>query len=233
MLLPVHPPARRTTLLAALLALLAGLAVTVQVSAQVAEAAATRRDRCVAHGNDSLERARLVTGHGAPVLVIGDSWSVGLGVGATSSWPSRLPGRVEVAGFSGSGFSPTSSHCGAHSYAVRAARVVPHGAPLVVVEGGLNDTDQATEAISRGFHRLVEELEARDVARVVVVGPAPAPARADAVPRVDRLLADLAAGAGVEYVSAAGWQLSYLRDGLHPDRAGHHEFGDLVAAALG
>lgn len=232
MLLPVHPPARRTTLIAALLALV-GLAATVHVSVLVEEAAATRRERCVAHSNDSLARARLVTGHGAPVTVIGDSWSVGLGVGAAASWPVHLPGEVHVAGFSGSGFSPTASHCGEHSYAVRVARVVPRGAGLVVVEGGLNDTDQSTEAISRGFHRLVDELEERDVARVVVVGPAPAPARAEAVPRVDRLLADLAAATGVDYVSAADWQLSYLRDGLHPDPAGHREFGALVAAALG
>ncbi|HEX8779809.1 MAG TPA: GDSL-type esterase/lipase family protein, partial [Nocardioides sp.] len=163
----------------------------------------------------------------------GDSWSVGLGVGAAASWPTRLPGEVHVAGFSGSGFSPTASHCGSFSYAARAQRAVPHGTGLVVVEGGLKDTDQAGASIARGFQRLVAELEARDVARVVVVGPAPAPARADAVPRVDRLLADLAAAAGVEYVSASGWQLTYLPDGLHPDPAGQREFGDLVADALG
>lgn len=221
-------PSRRTTLLAAMLTVLAALVVM-----QVADSAQARRERCDAHRQDSLARARLVTGRGAPVVVVGDSWSVGLGVGGAASWPTRLPGEVHVAGFSGSGFSSTASGCGPHSYAVRAARAVPVGTGLVVVEGGLNDTDQSTEAITVGFEALVRTLQAREVARVVVVGPAPAPARADGVARVDRLLRGLAAAAGVTYVSAVDWDLDYLPDRLHPDVAGHREFGDLVAAALG
>lgn len=227
MTVSLRRPTRRTTLVAALLTVLATVLVV-----QVADSAQARRERCDAHRQDSRERAGLVTGQGAPVTVIGDSWSVGLGVGAADSWPTRLPGEVHVAGFSGSGFSSEASSCGAVSYAVRAAAVVPAGAGLVVVEGGLNDADQPDSAIRQGFEALVRVLDQREVERVVVVGPAPAPARGDAVPRVDRLLADLAAAAGTEYVSAAAWELGYLPDRLHPDAAGHREFGDLVAAAL-
>jgi len=224
----LHRPSRRTSLVTALLTVLVATVLVVQV----ADTAAARRERCDTHRQDSLARAGLVTGHGAPVTVIGDSWSVGLGVDGGDSWPTRLPGEVHVAGFSGSGFSRAASRCGPVSYAVRAAAVVPAGAGLVVVEGGLNDTDQPDAAIRTGFEALLRVLEERRVERVVVVGPAPAPARGDAVPRVDRLLAALAAAAGTEYVSAAAWELGYLPDGLHPDTDGHREFGDLVTAAL-
>ena len=61
-------------------------------------------DRCNDRRTAARQRAQLVTGSGDAVLVIGDSYSVGLGVGADRSWPTRLPGRVQVDGFSGSGF---------------------------------------------------------------------------------------------------------------------------------
>jgi acyl-CoA thioesterase-1 len=70
----------------------------------------------------------------------------------------------------------------------------------------------------------------------VVVGPAPAPARAAEVPRVDRLLSHLAAKYAVAYVPVMDLDLPYLDDGLHLTAAGHREFGDAVAvriAALG
>ena len=67
---------------------------------------------------------------------------------------------------------------------------------------------------------------------MVVVGPPPAPDRAAGVPRVDALLAELSASAGLTYLSMAGTDIEYLADGLHPTVAGHRAFGDLVAAAL-
>jgi acyl-CoA thioesterase-1 len=67
---------------------------------------------------------------------------------------------------------------------------------------------------------------------VVVVGPPAAPSRAGSVPRVDALLAALAARHGASYVSTVGWRLDYLDDGLHLTASGHREFGDLVADHL-
>jgi acyl-CoA thioesterase I len=186
-------------------------------------------DRCTSFREAARERAALVTGTGDDVLVIGDSYSVGLGVGAAQSWPTRLAGRVHVDGFSGSGFSRGASPCGAVSYADRAHRGLAHDLPLVVVEGGLNDVNQPVAAVAAGFERLMTALAGR---RVLVVGPAPAPNRADAVPAVDAVLARLAADHGVGYLSMADADLPYLDDGLHLTPEGHRAFGDRVAAAL-
>jgi acyl-CoA thioesterase-1 len=185
---------------------------------------------CARFAADSAARAAQVAGSGSRVVVIGDSWSVGLGLDETaSSWAARLPGRVRVAGFSGSGFSTGASPCDGVSFAQRAAAAVAGGADLVVVEGGLNDVDQPSAAIRAGFARLMSVLAGH---RVVVVGPASAPSRARAVPRVDALLASLAREFGVDYVRTADLELEYLPDGLHPTPAGHRAFGDAVAARI-
>ena len=72
----------------------------------------------------------MVTGSGERVVVVGDSWSAGLGLDdPVQSWPSRLPGRIHVAGFSGTGFSAHASPCGRVSFARpragRARRAAP------------------------------------------------------------------------------------------------------------
>ena len=187
-------------------------------------------DRCERFQTQSVARSQVVTGAGARVVVIGDSWSAGLGLeNAGRSWPSRLAGRVHVAGFSGSGFSRGASTCSAVSFASRAPAALRGGADLVVVEGGLNDYDQPDATIRAGFERLMDTLDGR---RVVVVGPAMAPSRATAVPHVDALLAALSEQYGVSYVSTMSWDLPYLEDRLHLTEAGHLRFGDEVAGAI-
>jgi acyl-CoA thioesterase-1 len=183
--------------------------------------------RCDRFAADSVKRAGMVTGSGERVVVVGDSWSAGLGLDhPAQSWPSRLPGRVHVAGFSGSGFSEKASPCGRVSFADRAPAALKNGADLLVVEGGLNDFDRTRAEIKAGFARVMAEAAPY---RTVVVGPAMAPARAKAVPRVDRLLARLSAKYGVPYLSMVDVELPYLRDRLHPQPAGHRIFGDAVA----
>ena len=199
----------------------AGLLLTTRAGADT--------DRCTEARVAAGERADLVTGSGRDVLVIGDSYSVGLGVTARQSWPTRLPGRVRVDGFSGSGFSRDASPCGDLSFAARARRSLPADPGLVVVEGGLNDFDQPRGAIRDGFAALMRELSGR---QVLVVGPVPAPGRARAVPAVDAQLARLAGKYGVGYLSMLDADLPYLDDGLHLTAAGHRAFGDRVAAAL-
>jgi acyl-CoA thioesterase-1 len=186
--------------------------------------------RCQRFAAASAERAEVATGTGQPVVVIGDSWSVGLGLDApAAAWPARLPGRVSVAGFSGSGFSAGASECGDVSFASRARTAVAAGADLVVVEGGLNDVDQPAAEVRAGFRALMSRL---DGLPIVVIGPASAPARAEGVPAADRLLSRLAARHGAAYVRTADWALPYLGDGLHLTTEGHRTFGDRVAAAL-
>ena len=224
-LLALRRPTRRRLLLAGLVvALIAATWTTLAMERARGSAAA----RCQQHAADADVRARLVTGQGEAITVIGDSWTVGLGLGDLgSSWPSRLPGRVSVAGFSGSGFSKHASRCGERAFATRADAA--RGSRLVVVAGGLNDFDQPSEDIRAGFDDLLQRLQGH---RVVIVGPASAPSRAGSVARVDSLLADLSQQRGVPYISATDVELDYLRDRLHLTAAGHAAFGAYVAAEL-
>ena len=208
-----------------------GASVVVLLAALMAFYVADRADadptRCQQHRLDARERASIVTGEGSPVLVIGDSWSIGLGqddLGA--SWAGRLPGKVHVAGFSGSGFSARASGCGRVSFHDRAPSALGTRPQLVVVEGGLNDHDQPAAAIDRGFRDLMADLAGH---LVVVVGPADAPVRSAAVPRVDALLESLSEQYGVPYVRTTDLDLAYLPDRLHLTEDGHREFGDAVA----
>jgi acyl-CoA thioesterase-1 len=197
--------------------------------AAMSRAIAGGETRCEQFRADSTSRAAEVTGSGERVVVIGDSWSAGLGLTQPArSWPSRLEGRVYVAGFSGSGFSAAASPCGRVSFADRAGAVV-EGADLVVIEGGLNDWDHTDAEIRAGYARLMRVLRAADVPRVVVVGPASAPSRVAKVPHVDALLGQLSERYGVDYVSTADLDLAYLDDRLHLTAGGHAEFGDAVA----
>jgi acyl-CoA thioesterase-1 len=185
---------------------------------------------CQQHRLDARERAAVVTGEGQRVLVIGDSWSVGLGQDDLSrSWAARLPGEVHVRGFSGSGFSARASGCGRVSFHDRAPTAVGVRPRLVVVEGGLNAYDQPARAIARGFRNLMAALAGQ---HVVIVGPATAPLRARAVPRVDDRLEVLADLYGVPYVRTSDLDLAYLDDRLHLTEDGHREFGDAVAERL-
>lgn len=197
------------------------------VSTTILGRAGARTDRCGEIGERADERAAVVTGTGADVLVIGDSYSVGAGVRARDSWPVRLPGRVRVDGFSGSGFTVGASACGDVSFATRAALSLRRSTDLVVVEGGLNDYDQSLADLEAGFARLMRVLDGR---QVLVVGPPPAPERPRAdVEAVDVALARLAAAHQVAYLSMIDLDLTYLDDDLHPDPAGHRVFGDRVA----
>lgn len=188
------------------------------------------RAECPGFRVDARERAALVTGRGPETLVVGDSYAAGWKATMAQSWPTRLPGRVRVDAFSGSGFSRDASPCGDVSYATRAADSVRSTDRRVVVEGGLNDTDQPDAAIEAGFRRLMTVLHGH---RVVVVGPPPAPLRLDGAVHVDALLARLCAAAHVRYVSMIRARLPYLSDRLHLTPAGHREFGDAVARAVG
>jgi acyl-CoA thioesterase I len=205
-------------------------AVVVIVGGLLAFRSSATTDVCAEREAAARARAATVTGTGDRVSVIGDSYSVGVGLAdPAESWPSYLPGAIRVDGFSGSGFTPDASRCKGVAYADRAAHALASRPSLVVVEGGLNDFRASTRDIETGARRLLAGLVG---VRVVIVGPADAPARTDQVDRVDAALARVATSAGVEYVSAKDWKLSYLPDRLHLTRGGHEDFGTRVAAAL-
>lgn len=172
-------------------------------------------------------RLEVPLGSGRRILVLGDSWSTGARLEpGVAAWPARLDGEVHVDGVPGSGFSRGALECPGLSYGDRVAEALRRANPdLVIVQGGLNDTDQSQRAVRRGFLRLAILLAGRDV---VVVGPALAPARADRVPAVDELLAELSDAAGFRYVSTTDLELDYHRDGVHLVRAGHRTFGAAV-----
>jgi len=217
---------RRRAVFVTVGALLCALTATGVLAAR----ATAHQSKCQQFAAASVKRAAMVTGSGKRVVVVGDSWSAGLGLDhPAQSWPSRLPGRVHVAGFSGSGFSEAASPCGRVSFADRAPAALKNGADLVVVEGGLNDYDRSRAEIKAGFARVMATTAPY---RTVVVGPAAAPSRAARVPRVDRLLSRLSAKYGVDYVSTIDLDLPYLDDRLHLTPAGHRTFGDAVAERI-
>ena len=190
----------------------------------------SRPTRCERFTGDSRDRAAAVSGSGPRILVIGDSWSAGLGLDRpVDSWPSRLPGRVRVAGFSGSGFAEHASDCAQVSFADRAPQALRRSADLVVVQGGLNDYDQPDADVRAGFERLMTTLRGE---RVVVIGPASAPARARRAAHVDLLLTGLAARYRVPYVPTSSLELTYLPDRLHLTPSGHRALGDYIADRL-
>lgn len=218
---------RGTQLLAGAFVIVLAVLFTMLASGGATGSAA---ERCARLSTQSQLRERLVTGHGRRVVVIGDSYSVGLGLrDPKASWPSRLPGRVHVYGFSGSGFSARSSTCPDVAYDARAPHALQSGADLVVVEGGLNDYDQPVTALRAGFRSLMRELHGRSV---LVVGPPAAPARTAAARRVDVVLRDESSRAAVRYVSMKDHRFSYLSDRLHLTPAGHRAFGTIVAQAM-
>lgn len=219
--------ARQRRLPAVVVALL--LAAWAVVSGTGSTADGAVRERCARFAQEATARTARVTGDGPPITVIGDSYAVGLGLtDPLSSWPSRLPGRVRVLGFSGSGFSTQASPCPRSAYARRAA-TGPISNGTVVIEGGLNDVDQPSAAVEAGLARLLEIVGGRPV---LIVGPTWAPRRADAVPRIDRILGAAAARSGVPYLSLRGVRFPYLSDRLHLTLAGHRQLGDLVSRRL-
>src|SRR4051794_7344406 len=148
-----HPLAFTRRRLSVLLVVVTVLAASFSYAAHARGAGAPQCDKFAAA---SAKRADLVTGSGERVVVIGDSWSAGLGLDRpVESWPSRLPGRIHVAGFSGSGFRAHASPRGRVSFADRAPAALSDGADLVVVEGGLNDFDRSRGEIKAGFARVL------------------------------------------------------------------------------
>ena len=174
----------------------------------------------------------LVTGDGSPVLVIGDSWSVGLGQDDLGrSWAGRLPGRGARRRLLRVRVQRPREHAAdaspSHDRAPTALALRP---ALVVVEGGLNDYDQPAAAIDRGFRDLMADLAGHPV---VVVGPADAPPAPRAVPRVDAPARRGSRRSTASPTSARATSTSPTwTTGCTSPTDGHRDFGDAVAERI-
>lgn len=191
------------------------------------DAEASQAERCRAISTASEARRAVVGPKEAPrIAVIGDSWSQGSDLAdPAASWPSRLDGAVVVDGFGGSGFTAEASPCPDVAFPRRVDRALATDPDVVVVQGGLNDHDVSTGVVREGVAQTLRRLEGHEV---VVVGPAAAPRRAAGAARVDAVLAEVTAAAGIPYIRTSGWELDYLPDRLHLTAAGHQAFGDAV-----
>lgn len=161
-------------------------------------------------------------GSGDPVTVVGDSYSQGFGLDdPRQSWVASLGRTVTVDARSGAGFTK-GGLCDGPSL----VDLAEGDAGTVIIQGGLNDVG------ADGLAPKVQEALAAVDGDAVLVGPPLAPnLDAEKIRAVDTTLAEVAAGAGVKYISAVGWELTYS-DGLHLTPASHQDFGRKVAAAL-
>jgi acyl-CoA thioesterase-1 len=107
----------------------------------------------------------------------------------------------------------------------------------VLITGGLGSFTSrplpaADSVHGEGLVYFVPHLDDLAGHDVVIVGPADAPSRSRAVPRVDALLERLSNLYGVPYVRTSDLDLDYLGDRLHLTEGGHREFGDAVAERI-
>jgi acyl-CoA thioesterase-1 len=243
-LVPRRSAGSRALGVAVLLVVLLVVLLASTLTLYAARARGADLPRCERFAADSVARAHAVSGSGERVVVLGDSYSAGLGLfSPASSWPSRLRGTVHVAGFSGSGFSPGASECAGVSFADRAPAALRGGADLVVVEGGLNDEPGDPSLFRGAVARTVKELRrATGGAPIVLLGPAtPGGTPSAALTRIDKDEAAVAKQLRVPYVSPLEerWinptNVSTLVDPAtgHPSTEGHLYFGARLAQALG
>lgn len=227
--------------------MLAYAVVLVLIAGTVAGVGAIRQARATAAGCSEVKSA-IETRGALPtvstgtnrVLVVGDSWSAGQGLASSPkvaiarSWAATL-GRarrwtvlddaIAYTGYVNGGF------CGGQQFDIRASVDLAAHPDEVLIEGGINDTDATSSAISSAARTLLSRFAS--VRTVVLIGPGDAPARAAADrAKVVRALAAAARSAGRPFVDASGWKLAYQRDGLHPTQAGQDAFAVQVSTAL-
>jgi lysophospholipase L1-like esterase len=201
-----------------------------------------RRDRLnrqAADGVRALQAAwgdGLIPGGPRRVYVLGDSYAQGAFLDdPRRSWARTFAettgATVQVDGLSGTGFV-ADGFVGDHSFDQRLARALAWAPDVLVVQGGNNDLLVPLGSVEVAAEALLTATSDR---QVVVVGPAPMPARAgSALDDVDRTLGEVTKRSGAKYVQASRWAaLTFMADDTHLTQAGHDLFGRQVAAALG
>lgn len=173
-------------------------------------------------------------GDGEPdVFVLGDSYAAGdMLEDQGDRWVDQYAAdegvtvRLNAIGYTG---FVNDGPCGDLSFDTRIDSLLADRQPgVLIVAGGMNDW-QADPTVLREAVRAVLD-EAASVPRVVLVGPANAPAR-DAH-TADEVVRGVAAERDREYVSMIDADLEFGDDGVHMTAAGHAEYAALVEAAV-
>jgi lysophospholipase L1-like esterase len=179
-----------------------------------------------------------VTDGSPTIAVLGDSYSLGIGVsGPEAAWPAALGGRlgaeVFVDGVGGTGFT-TRGFCPDDpiTYGERVA-ADPPDAEIVVVQGSVNDAlGGRPDDVGEAARELLGDLEG--VPTVVVVGVPVIPAAEAAELRaIDAALLQAAEEAGRVHVPLVDAGIAILPDRVHPTLEGQQRIAELVAAAIG
>jgi acyl-CoA thioesterase-1 len=176
-------------------------------------------------------------------VLIGDSQSE-----PASSWPRQalaaLGYNVHFCGLGGTGYVAANGKTGNYVDALeRGDWLLPYGSPpLVVVEGGGNDASRGASnaQIEANADRLISDLRTRyPGSRLAMVGTLARGANNGGGRRseVDALLATVAAGHSIPFVSVGDWLTRYdlatsLADGVHMNSHGHQALGVLLAGKL-
>lgn len=230
------PSARaRRSVLAAVVTLGTAVAVAVVATTLATRAAGRAAAACAEVTAQAALFARPVGDGPHRVVVLGDSYAAGalLPDPRAQAWTAVLAAQrgwtVTVDGVGGSGFT-NGGACGTGRFADRAGSVLAAGAPLVLVQGGLNDRAVAPADLARDAADLLAALA--PVPDVVVVGPPDVPDPPDSA-AVDAVLERAAQRAGRPYVPTRAWPLRFLPDGVHLTAAGHETFAGRLDAALG
>ncbi len=195
---------------------------------------------CVAaeSARDELLRRPYERGNSQEILVIGDSYTQGSGIGGPDlAWSAQLAeladATVTVDGMSSTGYT-TAGFCSGEpfTYGDRLAERDLGDDTTLVVQGSVNDglAGEPADVRSRA-DALLDEAEV--AARVVVVGPPTIPALEPAV--LDTIEQGLAAAAQAHdavYVSLLGQDIPISDDRIHPTADGQARIALLVADAL-
>jgi lysophospholipase L1-like esterase len=197
---------------------------------QLCVAAQTARD-------DLLDRP-FEGGGPRAVLVVGDSYTQGTGIGGPAgAWSAQLAGltgaTVTVDGMSSTGYT-TGGFCqgDAVTYGDRLAGHDLADDTTLIVQGSVNDglTGEPGEVRSSADAALGE---AEGAARIVVVGPPTIPAlEAGVLQTIDEGLAAAAQAHDAVYVSLLAQAIPITDDGVHPTAEGQARIALLVADAL-
>jgi lysophospholipase L1-like esterase len=176
---------------------------------------------------------RTVSDGGRKVSVLGDSYSIGAGLSNRADAGPTLVGKAEkwsvsVAGVGGTGFV-NEGPCGGQSFGQRLDNALASNPETLIIAGGVNDSDADPAKVEQSAAAVLTLT--KSVPKVVVIGPANAPAKKN-LPAIDKALAEAAATNGREYISALPWDLEYQPDNLHPTKVGQAAYAANVAAAL-
>lgn len=183
---------------------------------------------------------------GTKTVMFGDSWTAGLFLpNPKTSFAyqsaSALGLDATVAGGSGTGYLNEGA-AGQGTYNTRLAAMPVSDAKLLVIQGSVNDLNKNLLELGPAFDKTIATARAVfPTAQIVILGPAtstwPAP---PALARVDDILGERSANAGLAYISpyvqqwitTENYPAVIDKANAHPSPAGHAYLASKLEAAL-